>query len=215
MVSPSLFVALEQIAARLPFHLNDTDQVNETFHRWRQQGHAADREIVEIWTYCFTRRYFLIKFTRDNTAGSASDLDRLVEKAYERAHVHQQDVQDDMKYAQWVSVICRNAYLNHRRKQRPLISIDQENGPKLLADDGQATHDIGILAEGTQQAIARLPDYLQDVAHMRLLQELPYTEIAHRVDKSLPIVRAYVHKAIVKIREDPVFLVFVGRSDPE
>ena len=211
MVS-ALLLDLEKIAAQLPFHLNDTDKVNEAFQQWRKHKDEEHRRVIDIWTYCFVRRYFLSKFTHPASHSSTADLDILVERVYKRVQDHEDKLVDGMRYASWVSVICKNTYLNFLRKQTIFVSIDQEMGPVLQAHTEQATHDLGLVVEGLRRAVARLPDYLRDITRLRLMEGRSYSEIEQLTGKSLPTIRSYLHKAIVKLRSDAAFLAFIGWS---
>ena len=214
MVS-ALLTDIEKIAARLPFHLDDTDQVNEAFRQWRLHGEAQDRYVIDLWTYCFVRRYFIVKFASGAFRGDGASVDILIEQAYERVQTRQGEVADARRYASWVSVICKNTFLNFLRRQPVFTSIDQEEGPVLQSDRQPATYDMGIVIEGLRQAIERLPDYLKDVARLYLLETCSYQEIEKRTGKPIATVRTYLQRTLVKIRSDTEFLVFIGWLDPK
>src|SRR5690606_17683134 len=95
--------SLDEVAAHLPFHVDELEKANEAFCRWQQTGHARDREIVEIWTYCYVRRYFIAKFLRDSVHGPTA-LDQLVGKAFTRARENLGRVEQPERFASWVSV---------------------------------------------------------------------------------------------------------------
>lgn len=205
------FRLLAAVAARLPFHLNETDKVNAAFRHWRQQDDAEAKYHVDLWTYCFIRRYFLIKFTREGLYNNAADMDTLIEEAYVKVEDHQASVSDTTRYASWVSVVCKNAYLNYRRNYQPVVYIDQDDGLHLQGESLEALHDAGMVHEGLRVAIERLPEFLREIAYLRFIENASYQDIAQFVDKPLPIVRSYVNKAVAKIRTDPVFLAYLGR----
>ena len=214
MVS-ALLSDIEKIASRLPFHLDDTDQINETFRKWRLYGDDKDRYDVDLWTYCFVRRYFIVKFASGSLHNDVATVDILIEQAYAKVQAHQAEVLDEGRYANWVSVICKNTFLNHLRRQPVFTSIDQDEGPVLLADSKPVAHDIGALIEGLHRAIERLPDYLKDVARLRLLEKRSYEDIEKQTGKPIATVRTYLHKTLVKIRSDADFLEFIGWSSPK
>ena len=76
----------------------------------------------------------------------------------------------------------------------------------------EALHDAGMVHEGLRQAIKRLPEYLREVAYLRLIKDTPYQDIEQFTGKPLPIVRSYVNKAVLKLRSDPVFLLYLERT---
>lgn len=212
MVS-ALLMDIEKIAARLPFHLDDIDQVNESFRQWRIHSDDKNRYVLDLWTYCFIRRYFVIKFASRSLHSDVATVDLLIEQAYKKVQTHQHELADARRYANWVSVICKNTFLNFLRRQPVLTSIDEEAGPVLQASEKPATYDIAVLIEGLRQAIERLPDYLQDVARLRLLEKCSYQEIEERTGKPIASIRTYLHKALVKIRSDAEFLKLIGWSN--
>jgi len=202
------FRSLAAVASRLPFHLNETKKVNATFRHWRRDDDDEAKYHVDLWTYCFIRRYFLIKFTRDELYNNAADMDALIEQAYVKVEDHQASVSDTTRYASWVSVVCKHAYLNYRRNVPPVVSIDQDDGLHLQGDSLEALHDAAMVHEGLRhQAPAGV-----EIAYLRFIENASYQDIARRMDKPLPIVRSYVNKAMVKLRSAPVFLAYLGRN---
>ncbi len=212
MTLASPFRSLASVAQHLPFHLNETDKVNTAFRRWRQDDDDEAQYHVELWTYCFIRRYFLMKFTRDALFNNPADVDALIEQAYVKVQDHLSTVADSAHYASWVSVVCKNAFLNYLRNLPQAVSINQEDGPQLQGDSLEATFDIGMLHQGLREAVDRLPEYLCDIAYYRFIEGLSYQEIGRFIDKPLPVIRSYVNKAVRKLRKDPIFLAYVGRS---
>lgn len=204
MFTPAL-ERLDAVAAHLPFHLSETDQVNAAFSRWREEGAEEARRIVDLWTYCYIRRYYLVKFMRD-PAPSASDLDALVERAYVKVEEHRIGIRDPGRYAHWVSVVCRNTFLNHLRRRRPHVSLDEEGGPVLVSEELPAPPDFAFVLQVVLAAIARLPAYLQEVSRLRFVERRSYEQIGEATGKPLPIIRSYVHKALARLRQDPELL---------
>ena len=210
MTLASPFRSLASVAQHLPFHLNETDKVNAAFRRWRQQDDDEARYHVELWTYCFIRRYFLMKFTRDALFNNPADVDALIEQAYVKVQDHLSTVSDSAHYASWVSVVCKNAFLNYLRTLHPVVSIDQDEGLQLKGDSLEALHDTGMLHQGLHEAVERLPEYVREIAHYRFIDGYSYQEIGQLIDKPLPVIRSYVNKAVQKLRKDPLFLAYVG-----
>ena len=212
MTLASPFRSLASVAEHLPFHLNETDKVNAAFRQWRQQDDDEARYHVELWTYCFIRRYFLMKFTRDALFNNPADVDALIEQAYVKVQDHLSTVSDSAHYASWVSVVCKNVFLNYLRTLHAVVSIDQDEGLQLQGDSLEALHDTGLLYQGLHEAVERLPEYVREIARYRFIEGYSYHEIGQLIDKPLPVIRSYVNKAVRKLRKDPLFLAYVGRS---
>ena len=76
-------LTLDSLASRLPFHLDESNRINEAYSRYAASGRRKDRLLVDIWTYCYIRRYFLIKFLKNRSFRSA-ELDQVVERTYRK-----------------------------------------------------------------------------------------------------------------------------------
>lgn len=218
--SPSLpmkslsFSNLDRLAARLPFSLDDTEEVNAAFARWRADHRQEDMKTVAVWTYCFVMRYFLVKAVRGSVRCPA-DLDALIAKVYRKVDEKRDTVKNASRYASWVSVICKNTLINYVNRKRPEQSIHDDFGPTLTAASPTTYHDAGFVLQALHDAIDRLPSYLQETARLHFLNECTYEEISEKTGKSVPTVRAYRHKVVRKFREDDRLLAFLPSGDRE
>ncbi len=208
----SPFEALDALASRLPFHLEDTDAANAAFVRWRSSGSDADRRIVQLWTYCFIRRYYTVKFVQDSGSGAA-DLDELIDKTFLKAEESSSEIKTPDRYTAWVSVICKNNYLNYLRSRKPALSLDAEGGPELVAEKPAVYDDVGLARDAVRKAIERLPAYLQECATLRFVDGLSYEEMSERTGHPLPRIRSYVNKAVARFRSDETLLAYLRRED--
>ena len=207
------FQSLAAVAAHLPYHLDDTEQANATFRRCCEGGTAADRQHLALWTYCFTLRYFMVKFVR-TPSDTPSDMEALIEKTFRKIERHRPSLPCDTRYASWVSVICKNTYLNYRRRQRRYVSLDEPDRTPLEAERVEPARDIGEAAQVVFQAILRLPKGLQEVARLRLLEDRSYSEMGEMTGKSLPTLRAYVNKAVRRLRDDVHLRAYLETEEP-
>ena len=53
--------SLETLASTLPFDLDQSDRVNEAFVAYMEDRLSQPKTLIDLWTYCYVRRYFLIK----------------------------------------------------------------------------------------------------------------------------------------------------------
>lgn len=193
--------SLDALASQLPFHIDDAQEVNDIYCSYRKHPQRATNILVELWTYCFIRRYFLIKFISESRFQS-SELDQLVEKTYQKVDKSREGLVRSDRYAQWVSVICKNAYVNFvtRRKYVTTLVDDDDIPPEPailpFADD------VGALFLALSRAIDKLPIFLRNVARLRFVEDLSYEEISRITGKSVPTIRAYVHKICSRFRRD-------------
>lgn len=201
MASDHLFSSLARVAAQLPFGIHDTDQVNAAFEQWSTHNDLDQKRVVDLWTYCFVRRYVLLKFTVERTAPSA-DLEMLVERIYRKIERNRHTVQDARSYAGWVSVVSRNTYLNYLRAPIRTRVVDTSQFPLTVAEPADPDYDTGVLLDALHAAIDRLPPYLREVARLRFIEDLSYTEIQSRINQPLPVIRSYVSKTLHRFRND-------------
>lgn len=188
---------LDAVAAALPFAIDDYAAANAAFVAWRE-GRGGRRD-VDLWAYCYVRRYVLTRFARE-TGGAPSDFDVVVTKAYERVLGSVDTVRDPSRFAQFVSVVCRNTLLNNRTRRRAFDELD-ETAP--APDDAPRDIDRDLLRHALALAIAALPEGIRETARLRLLEGLGYAELAERIGKGVPTARAYVSKAVKRLRQDP------------
>lgn len=217
MIYPQTFETLERLVSRLPFHLDNIDEANALFDSWRKNRRREEQNIIDLWTYCFVWRNVLLKFSRDPDL-NPSDFDMLVARIFERIVDRRHTIREKDRYASWISVVCRNSFINHVRVRKKNVQVREEDWqgwyisePKVAAGDG------ALLLQVLSRAIARLPGYLRAAAHMRLVEELTYDEISDITGKKVEVVRAYVNKALRRLRNDQQLRVFLEkefREDP-
>ncbi len=194
--------SLDEVAAYLPFHVDDLEKANEAFQRWHARGEAEDLELVELWAYCYIRRYFIAKFLRDSVHGPTS-LDQLVGKAFIRTRDNLDRVRQPERFASWVSVICKNTFINFLRRYREqTVLLDEARTPSPPRPE-HFENDRLAARRAVEHAIERLPPSLQEVARLRFLEDRPYEHIAEATGRPIASVRSYVNKAVVRLREDP------------
>ena len=193
---------LEALASRLPFRLEEADQVNEAFSIYMAQGTHQQKVLIDLWTYCYVRKYYLIKFLKGGSF-QASELDQLVEKTYQKVERHRANVLSHDRYAQWVSVVCRNTFINFVSRRKKIFGLDVlpgelSSGPDVfdLDANGASIH-LSLL-----NAISVLPVFLQATARMKFVENLSYEEISRITGKRVPTIRSYVHKICRRFRKD-------------
>ncbi len=203
---------LDSVLDHLPFSVDDTAAANDAFRRWSNRQHPSDERIVDLWTYCYVTRYFLSKSTRGDIQGAA-DADALIKRAYEKIEEKRDGVRDPGRYAHWVSVVCKNTFLNHIRKDHTSESIDAEDGPTLSAKTTAPVAEMGFVEEALVDAIRDLPDYLKEPARLYFLEDKSFEEISDEIDKPVPTVRTYKHKAVTRLKEDERLREYVDPPD--
>ncbi|MFP4227474.1 MAG: RNA polymerase sigma factor [Salinivenus sp.] len=203
---------LESVLDRLPFSVDDTEAANEAYRRWIDRQHPKDKRLVDMWTYCYVSRYFLSKSTAGDIR-SAADADKLQSKTYEKIENKREKVRNPDRYAHWVSVVCKNAFLNYVRRRRVAESVDAEGGPTLVSKTTSTVADMGFVKETLVDAIDQLPNYLQEPARLYFLEHKDFEEISDEIEKPVPTVRTYKHKATKRLRKNDRLREYVDRLD--
>lgn len=202
---------LRTVIDRLPFSIDDTTAANDAFRCWVEQDDPEAKRNVDLWTYCYVCRYFLSKFMQ-GTFNNSSDTDELITRAYRKIQDNREEVRNPERYANWVSVVCKNTFLNYTRRDRFSESIEEEEGPTLTAEKKHSTVEIGFVREAFEQAIERLPEYLQKPARLYFLEDRGFEEISEVLNKPVATVRTYKHKAVKQLRTDERLQEYVDRT---
>ena len=197
----SAFESLDQLAGQLPFHLDDVDAVNACYLRWREKRDEKERKMVELWIYCFIRRYFIVKFVQESSYNPV-DFDAIVDGTFEKVERFAAQIQRPDRFANWVSVICKNSYLNYLRRKRRAVPLEVDLEPDFVAEPAVPYNDSAKSRLVVLRAIRRLPPYLQECVRLRYLDGLSYEDIGDRTGHPLPRIRAYINKAMKRLRED-------------
>ena len=199
-MSPAHASSLAHVADRLPFAVDDYDAARDAFARWRQSGAEADRETVEVWSYGYVLWYFYSRFARERTAGP-SDLDAAIEQAMRRVSRSMAAVREPRRFPNYVSRVCRNVLLTHRRRRRETTEVTDSMA--TVCPDEAEGYDLVLARRLVARAVAGLPPAIGRVARMRLLEGRPYTAIAEETGLPIDSVRTYASKAAARLREDP------------
>lgn len=212
LMSASSFETLDALIAKLPFHLDDVEAVNDCYARWFDARSAEDRYLIDLWTYCFIRRYFLIKLVQESSMGPA-DFDDLVDRTFRKIESSEGRLKRPARFANWVSVICKNTFLNHLRDRRHAVSLDEAPAVLVAAEPAQAYRDVGHVRLAVHRAIDRLPPYLRECVRLRFIEGLSYDEISAKTGFPLPRIRSYINKAMKRFRQDDRLLAYLREEE--
>ncbi|TDI70186.1 MAG: sigma-70 family RNA polymerase sigma factor [Bacteroidetes bacterium] len=199
--------SLDALASQLPFHLDDTSEVNEVYCSYQERPHPSTSYLVDLWTYCYIRRYYLIKFI-GSSGFRSSDLDQVVEKTYQKVERSRSQLERNDRYAQWVSVICKNTYVNFVTRRKYVTTLETDSNVTIELDEMGTSEDAGALFLALSRAIEKLPVFLRSIARLRFVEDLSYDEISRLTGKSIPTVRSYVHKVCYRFRSDSGLVAF-------
>ena len=198
-MSPDALRHLDAVARHLPFGIDDYAAANAAFARWKASGEDDDLQAVELWTYCYVQRYFLIRFLRER--GAPSDFEACLSRAVQRARRSYDRVREAEKFASYVSVTCKNTLRNYRRDRRDLDEI--ADGMATTRQPDVPDYDGDVLRAVLARALDAMPATVREIGRLRFLDRMEYPEIAEATGRPLPTVRTYAARAMGRLREDP------------
>lgn len=197
---------VDDLAATLPFAVDDYPAAGRAFARWRVSAARLDYDTVTLWAYCYTYRYLYTRFARERV-GSASDIELALDQAYLRVMDNLNAVRQPAKFPHFVSVVCRRALLNHRSRRQTTVEMEDHTvsvPPAPPAGD----YDRGLMEHVLDRSISALPPAVAEVARMRLFGRMEYEAIAEATGHPTPTVRTYFSKARTRLREDPALRAY-------
>lgn len=211
-MSASSFETLDALIAKLPFHVDDVEAVNDCYVRWLRAPTKKDRYIIDLWTYCFTRRYFLMKVVAESAMGPA-EFDEMVDRTFLKIEASVGRIKRPGRYANWVSVVCKNTFLNHLRDRKHAVPLDESPALSIAAEPTRVYGEVGHMRVAVHRAIDRLPKYLRDCVRLRFIDGLSYEEISARTGYPLPRIRSYINKAMKRFRDDDRLLAYLNAEE--
>ncbi len=202
---------IQSLLVRLPFRLDETDKVNALYLDNHEVNDPGVAETIDVWTYCYIRRYFQLKYARDFD-GCIADYEKMIADSFRKVSAGRKGLGASTRYCSWVSVICKNTFLNYIRGKKRYVSIERAHIPLSSAEPTAAeVLDARLLFHALQQAIDRLPSFLRTIATLRIIEEKDYETIADETGKEVPTIRSYVNKAIIRLRKDVRFMNYFER----
>ncbi len=176
-----------------------------------RSGNTEAEAELEVWTYRQLRCVVDSLIDKDQNA-RVCDADAVLSIALIRVEAGRESVQDPRSYASWVSVVGRNAYLNYKRSRPTVRRVKEEDLSYDAELHMESRMDGARVRRSVEDAIGRLPAFLRVVATMRLVEERDYDCISAATGKSKPTVRAYMNKALERLRTDDLLRCLLDES---
>jgi RNA polymerase sigma-70 factor (ECF subfamily) len=161
----------------------------------RAQGgdrEALDRLLRPHWDAVYRLAY--------RVTGHVQDAEDLAGDAFVRILRYLPAYRGDCSFRTWVRRIALNVCLTARRRRRE-SPIDPDR--VLLADPASGPEDATmahLLQEQTRKEILRLPQGCREAVLLRLIEELPYEEIAEILGISVGVARLKVSRGMSRLR---------------
>ncbi|MEM6644822.1 MAG: sigma-70 family RNA polymerase sigma factor [Bacteroidota bacterium] len=214
MSSGDALASFRHVVAALPFALDDVEAVNACSVRWHAHGDPGDKRTMDLWAYCFTRRYFVLK-QRDRRQVQ-TEHEELIERTYRNVIDKIGQLKNPDRFASWVSKICKNTYINFLRRTHQLEPVeDVELYTEGVEHNESERLDLEEFVRMLAVAIAMLPDFSREIAERRLLKQQSYDQISEELDRPIATVRTYAHRAVHALRKNPRLLAFFDKGGRE
>jgi RNA polymerase sigma factor (sigma-70 family) len=104
--------------------------------------------------------------------------------------------------AAWLFRVCRNRAIDVRRKEGPLMPLDEEIATRLERPVPDASAEVEA-GEGTRRMLAllaALPASQQEVLRLRFQENLSYKEIGEVTGRSVSHVGVLIHEGLKALR---------------
>jgi RNA polymerase sigma-70 factor (ECF subfamily) len=129
--------------------------------------------------------------------GNRAVSEDLVQDVFTRILKYRATYQGEDKFVLWMFKIARNAHIDHLRKRKETLPLDDQfteaagigPGPQECLEKEQ---DAALVAK----ALARLSPRKQEILVLSRFQNLKYREIAELLDCPIGTVKGMVHRAI-------------------
>lgn len=160
---------------------------------------ALDGDSVAFETLFKRYREEIYGLCLQRTGGNREDANDLVQETFVKVYVNLAKYDPKFTFGQWVYTIARNTFIDHVRRRREEMSIDQLVGGPAVTPVFDETPDQRIISEQhnvqLERCLASLTDKYRQMVEMRFLRELSYEEIAAQLDIPIGTVKTQIHRA--------------------
>jgi RNA polymerase sigma-70 factor, ECF subfamily len=95
----------------------------------------------------------------------------------------------DAKFTTWLHQVARNRAIDHIRRQRATVALDddpEQQGPAMRMSSLIASR------ETVRKLLERVPEHYRDAVTLRDVEHLPYAEVAARLGRNVNTIKAQV-----------------------
>ncbi len=136
------------------------------------------------------------------TGGNRVVSEDLVQDVFTRILKYRTTYHGEDKFSVWIYKIARNAHIDHLRRTRETIPLDERLADPLSGEAGPAAR-----AERDQEAallnraLTELSPRKQEILVLCRYQNLKYREIAELLDCPVGTVKGLMHRAVAELSE--------------
>ncbi|MCA9104864.1 MAG: sigma-70 family RNA polymerase sigma factor [Pirellulaceae bacterium] len=141
-----------------------------------------------------------------HTVGCAEEARDIVQEAFLSAYSKLHSFQGNASFYTWLYRIGFNASISHRRKRRPVLSVDpqrDENGVEPIDrhESPEAPLQRAERVAQVQQALSLVSEEHRRILVLREMDGLDYETIADMLDLPIGTVRSRLHRARSQLKE--------------
>jgi RNA polymerase sigma-70 factor, ECF subfamily len=123
----------------------------------------------------------------------------LLQETFLRAWLRLDSLQDDDRARAWLVQIMKNLWLDHLRRRRKEVSL--ENAPEQVAVVDEPSRWEDVTLGDLHRAIEQLEEPFRSVAVLHDVDGLSYRDIAARLDIPYATAATRLHRAHLKIKQ--------------
>jgi RNA polymerase sigma factor (sigma-70 family) len=155
---------------------------------------------VEKLAILFERHQVMLYNFFLRLTGNKGTSEDLVQDVFFRILKYRKTYQGQSKFTVWIYQIARNAHVDHLRKRKPEVPLDEQfkeaASPETLPPKKMdAEIEIALL----RKALDRLPLKKREVLLLSRFQEMKYKDIAELLGCNIGSVKSSVHRAIKEL----------------
>lgn len=155
---------------------------------------------VEKLAILFERHQVMLYNFFLRLTGNKGTSEDLVQDVFFRILKYRKTYQGQSKFTVWIYQIARNAHVDHLRKRKPEVPLDEQYeeaaSPETLPPKKMdAEIEIALL----RKALDRLPLKKREVLLLSRFQEMKYKDIAELLGCNIGSVKSSVHRAIKEL----------------
>lgn len=157
---------------------------------------------VEKLAILFERHHVMLYNFFLRLTGRRGPSEDLVQDVFVRILKYRSTYRSESKFSVWMYQIARNAHVDHLRKQKPELPLEEQfeepaGAEAPLADRMDSEIDAALL----RQALDRLPLRKREILLLSRYEDMKYKDIAELLGCSIETIKSSVHRAIKELRK--------------